>query len=542
MTKQAFEISPQARRMLGHAAMGTAGGALLGGVTADPEHRVRGALQGGAIGGLAAGGVSALSGGELADLRSRAESTLAAQYSRTQDDLRSILHAPNGDTAKFIALDTLGHMRAQPPKIGSVRDAYGFEHAVPRDVYGFQKRAWGEMDDVAYQQGFHGPSYSNDPGTPVEMAMVNPSTGERAVNGVAGGAIGGMLGALGGGGIGRSLSPRGTLPGMALGGLAGAAAGGYAAYKNTPKQLMLRPWQQAQVPTVDPKDLAAHMTPEQQAQMAEGIRTGHGGIDNRPKQAAVTDDQMSATSILPFGSSYMGYQRGKMTGNGGEGLARGFAGGMLGGGGGAALGRVLGPAGAGLGALAGTVAGTHYATRGMLPSVQAAQQAAKDYKLLNSVGTGARTFGHELAGSQDGRRALGAMAGVAGAGMLGAGAAGYNAMRGGGQPQQPKVAGVLGRMGKVLNVAGQRAGNMYNVEREMFGSGVGNALVQGARTGVGSMMNSQTGRGMLGAGAGLAGAGVLGAGAAGYNALKTRNDQVNAPMPATVARQALGAH
>jgi len=142
-----FDVSPELRRTLGHAAMGTAGGALIGGATADPEHRVRGALQGGAIGGLAAGGISHLSGGELARAGEQAASAqaqsaldLAQAQTRHRNDLNSILNNQHMEgrpaaeqlmNAKLIAMQRL-------PKLGF--DTYGFTKQASYDLYGFSTK------------------------------------------------------------------------------------------------------------------------------------------------------------------------------------------------------------------------------------------------------------------------------------------------------------------------------------------------------------------------------------------------------------------
>lgn len=55
-----FNLPPSMKRTLLHAGGGAAAGAALGGLTSDPEHRMRGAVQGGVIGGAAAGGASFL--------------------------------------------------------------------------------------------------------------------------------------------------------------------------------------------------------------------------------------------------------------------------------------------------------------------------------------------------------------------------------------------------------------------------------------------------------------------------------------------------
>lgn len=107
--------------------------------------------------------------------------------------------------------------------------------------------------------------------------------------------------------------------------------------------------------------------------------------DAATKQANVTDDKPSyMAAALPFGDTYLGYQRGKMTGRGGEGALRGIVGGTLGGGVGATLGRLPGQmvlaygsdskvglplliGGQLLGQLVGDAQGAHLATRGMLP-------------------------------------------------------------------------------------------------------------------------------------------------------------------------------
>lgn len=103
------------------------------------------------------------------------------------------------------------------------------------------------------------------------------------------------------------------------------------------------------------------------------------------KVAAVTDDEAQyLPQMLPFGSSYVGYQRGKQTGRGMEGAARGIAGSAAGG----ALGSIPGgllamlagsknpeleALGAALsfgGGIIGGAHGNHLATRGLLAENQ----------------------------------------------------------------------------------------------------------------------------------------------------------------------------
>jgi len=117
-----------------------------------------------------------------------------------------------------------------------MKDIYGFDHG--RDAYGFEKRAWGDLDDAAYFHGFNGPSYSDDPGTPVNMSLINPSEGSRVGHGIGGG----ILGGLGGAGLGMAAGSAfgGSGVGAAVGGLGGAILGGLHGYHNAPKELIMR--------------------------------------------------------------------------------------------------------------------------------------------------------------------------------------------------------------------------------------------------------------------------------------------------------------
>ena len=118
-----------------------------------------------------------------------------------------------------------------------MKDIYGFDHG--RDAYGFEKRAWDDLDNAAYfGHGFNGPSYSDDPGTPVNMSLINPSAGSRVGHGI----YGGILGGLGGAGLGMAAGSAfgGSGVGAAVGGLGGAILGGLHGYRNAPKELILR--------------------------------------------------------------------------------------------------------------------------------------------------------------------------------------------------------------------------------------------------------------------------------------------------------------
>ena len=122
-----------------------------------------------------------------------------------------------------------------------MKDIYGFNHG--RDAYGFEKRAWGDLDDLddaAYFHGFNGPSYSDDPGTPVNMSLINPSEGSRVGHGIGGGILGGLGGAGLGMAAGTPFGPTGVLVGAGIGGVAGALGGGVHGYNNAPKELILR--------------------------------------------------------------------------------------------------------------------------------------------------------------------------------------------------------------------------------------------------------------------------------------------------------------
>lgn len=88
---------------------------------------------------------------------------------------------------------------------------------------------------------------------------------------------------------------------------------------------------------------------------------------NEEETPSVLKDRPHWAPILPFGSTWVGYQRGKGSERAAEGVARGIAGGI----GGNILGRLPGAALnnqalALLGGVAGDIAGTHYATRGLL--------------------------------------------------------------------------------------------------------------------------------------------------------------------------------
>lgn len=240
------DVSPDVRRLLLHTGAGVAGGALLGSATADPEHRMRGALQGGAIGGLAAGGVSALSNrasaAELAALRSRADDLLSAQHTHHQNNYESILrhiNEPDGVARGMAYMTAAPELGRAVPKMASC-DLYGFKEQTSYDLYGFEKRAWGDLDDAAYFHGFNGPSYSDDPGTPVNMSLINPSEGSRVGHGIGGGMLGGLGGAGLGGMMGAPFGSTGALVGMGIGGVAGALGGGYHGYHNAPKELIMR--------------------------------------------------------------------------------------------------------------------------------------------------------------------------------------------------------------------------------------------------------------------------------------------------------------
>lgn len=134
-----------------------------------------------------------------------------------------------------------------------MKNEYGFECG--RNVYGFEKKAWSDLDDAAYYHGFRGPSASDDPGTPVNMSLVSPSLGSRMANGIGGGIIGGLGGAVAGGMLGSVAGPVGTAIGAGVGGLSGSLGLGYHAYQNAPKELILRHPQTTQ-PTEPPKTAA----------------------------------------------------------------------------------------------------------------------------------------------------------------------------------------------------------------------------------------------------------------------------------------------
>lgn len=298
-----------------------------------------------------------------------------------------------------------------------MRNMYGFEQA--RDVYGFEKRADAEADlgEAAGLHGFRGPGYSDDPGTPVQMSMVDPGLGYRFGRALGHGALGSVVGGLGGKMIGDHWG-RGALGdtiGTYLGGTLGAVNG----WANAPKQLMLSPQaQQAQgggPDVVDADALMSQMPPEMAAQMAEGLRTGQGGVNNPPKQA----------------SDVYGFSK----------------------------------------------------------------------EALTSPG------------------------------LLG------------------QMSGALRSMGRAGGVAAQRASNMYNAQRRFMNGAMGQSMeggaarpvIEAARAGMGSLMKTQAGKRLIGAGAGLAGLGTAGAGALAYGALKDHNDAAGAPVnPVGVVRQNAG--
>lgn len=330
-----------------------------------------------------------------------------------------------------------------------------------------------DIEQVAKTYGFRPSSYS-DSSTPVQLSVTDPSRGLRKGRAAGYGTAGAVLGAVLGDTAGRRIGPMlgvpenvGATAGSLLGLTAGGAAGGAHGWYNAPKQLMLS---------------------AQQPQAEEATKQAMLDVYGFKKTADVMRDEANAISMLPFGSSYIGYQRGKPHGDGTEGALRGFGGGMLGMGlGGAAGAKAFGLPGAIAGGSLGNIYGTHFATRSMLPQVRAeaergaqapqaqaappeapkqasydvfgfrtkealaapgllgrmggairgmgsavhgaGQMAAKDYGLLNSAGTAARTFGHELMGTQAGRRAAGVGLGLGAAGVTAAGAAGYNALR-----------------------------------------------------------------------------------------------------------------
>ena len=269
-----------------------------------------------------------------------------------------------------------------------MRNMYGFEQA--RDVYGFEKRADAEADlgEAAGLHGFRGPGYSDDPGTPVQMSMVDPGLGYRFGRALGHGALGSVLGSLGGKMIGDHWG-RGALGdtiGTYLGGTLGAVNG----WANAPKQLMLSPQaQQAQgggPDVVDANALMSQMSPEMAAQMAEGLRTGQGGVNNPPKEA----------------SDVYGFSKEALT-------SPGLLGQMSG-----AL-RSMGRAGGVAAQRAGNMYGAQreYIGSGVGKS------------MLEAGRTGVET----LMKSQAGRRVIGTGAGLAGLGTAGAGALAYGALK-----------------------------------------------------------------------------------------------------------------
>ena len=224
------------------------------------------------------------------------------------------------------------------------------------------------------------------------------------------------------------------------------------------------------------------------------------------KNSAVTDDQISAVPILPFGSSYVGYQRGALTGNGGEGLLRGFAGGTVGSTVGGALGSVAGLPGALVGGMAGNLLGTHYATRGMIPSVQQNGLSSVPQASAQPLPEQPpKTASYDVYGFAT-KEALAAP------GLLG------------------QMSSAVSRMGKATSIAAQRAGNAFQAERGMSkltggqlpNSGLGRSLVSAGQAGVDSLMKSQAGRRVIGTGVGLGAAGTLAAGNAAYNATQPK--------------------
>lgn len=148
------------------------------------------------------------------------------------------------------------------------------------------------------------------------------------------------------------------------------------------------------------------------------------------KTADIMEDKASPWSILPGGSSVIGYKRGGPSGRRAEGVLRGILGGTAGGLVGAQLGHVhplLGIAGG----LTGDMYGTHLATRGLLPQKseesnetqgvahkaaflqpnlieeQAYVDALEHYKIAAPVANmfrnalqGAKTFGTQLSGAR----------------------------------------------------------------------------------------------------------------------------------------------
>lgn len=155
------------------------------------------------------------------------------------------------------------------------------------------------------------------------------------------------------------------------------------------------------------------------------------------KVAAVTDDEAQyLPEMLPGGSSYVGYQRGKQTGRGLEGMARGAAGGIGGGALGALPGHILMALGqhgrpalamagapiAAVGGLLGGAHGTHMATRGMLAQNAEKQAAVTDDEaqyLPQMLPFGSSYVGYQR-GKQTGRGMEGAARGIAGSAAGGA--------------------------------------------------------------------------------------------------------------------------
>lgn len=176
------------------------------------------------------------------------------------------------------------------------------------------------------------------------------------------------------------------------------------------------------------------------------------------------DDPSSLLSVLPFGSSYIGYRRGADDDRRLEGVVRGVGGGLAGGLAGGLTGALPGVllknphlayGGAGLGAVTGDILGAHLATRGLVD-----KEASLRPKTANDAAHGAASlaamvpFGSSLVGylrgKAVGRPEAGVVRGILGSSVghaLGRLASGVPAALLTGDPVIASTVGAIGSMG-----------------------------------------------------------------------------------------------
>lgn len=386
------------------------------------------------------------------------------------------------------------------------------EEKTGHDMYGFSEKVAHqltdpEVDEVAWQHNMAGPGYGAEHFDPVQMGIVPASQAHRRF-------VGGLLG-LGGAAVGAGAGGAGWgLPGMVAGAALGGLGGYQLGYHSTPNQLAMR----------------RQPSPED-TQIEQKVGAFYGFSKKVAETLAPDGDYPDAHEPMSD-ADRMWLKRT------GYGLSGAMAGGYLG------YKTRIGPL---PGALSGMNAGL------LAAGANSPEQRRGDFRgLLRPLGAAA---GFRL-GMPHGipKGIVGTFGGGAIGDQLGGALADWTQHR---SPEDTQieqkvgafygfskeaamaVPGLLqqmtsgaGRMGRAVNIAGQRALRGFDASRTHVGAGMMDSLRNAGTQGVNSLMNSQAGQNALMAGGAALGTGALAAGGYGaYRALRSPQQPAQQPQP-----------